>query len=124
MKTILSAMAIAALVAAPWPVWAQSDTSQSDVQNQNGRQHAPGTGGTSKPGVRGLPGSKSGPAVTPSGKTSSGSSSGTAATTRQRDQSGVPGLPGSKSGPAVTSPNKKGSSSGENTNPPSSSSPR
>ena len=46
-------------------------------------------------GVRGLPGSKSGPAVTPSGKTAKEPDM------TRPDQSGVPGLPGSKSGPAV-----------------------
>jgi hypothetical protein len=46
-------------------------------------------------GVRGLPGSKSGPAITPAGKTAEEPD------VTRPDQSGVPGLPGSKSGPAV-----------------------
>jgi hypothetical protein len=43
-----------------------------------------------------LPGSKSGPTMTPSGNTASETK-----THSSGDQSGVPGLPGSKSGPAA-----------------------
>jgi hypothetical protein len=52
--------------------------------------------GTSKPSVPGLPGSKSGPTVTPPGNTMPETK-----THPSGDQSGVQGLPGNKSGPAV-----------------------
>ena len=95
MKGLLSGCAMAAIVALASPVWAQGIT----TQGQPVRQNAPGDAGTSKPGVPGLPGNKSGPTVTPSGTT--------VPETRAHpsgDQSGVKGLPGNKSGPAVTPP--------------------
>ena len=52
-------------------------------------------------GVAGKPGSKSGPATTKSGPSSS-NQSGT-----NPDQSNVKGMPGNKSGPAVKPPSKK-----------------
>ena len=51
--------------------------------------------GNSGAGVRGLPGNKSGPAITPYGKTAEESD------VTRPEQSGFPGLPGSESGPAV-----------------------
>jgi hypothetical protein len=101
MKIVLGVLTAAALMAAT-PAWAQSPSSQSSAPDQ-GKQNAPGTGGTSKPGVAGLPGSKSGPAMTKSGDAAPSSQN---EMTKHRDESKVPGLPGSKSGPAVTSPNK------------------
>ena len=41
----------------------------SFAQTQSNQQNQPGTGGTSKPGVQGLPGSKSGPASGPAAGT-------------------------------------------------------
>jgi hypothetical protein len=90
MKKLLSGVATAAIVALALPVWAQGVTTQGQPTQQN----APGTAGTSKPGVAGLPGSKSGPTVTPSGNTVSETK-----THPSGDQSGVQGLPGNKSGP-------------------------
>jgi hypothetical protein len=97
MKRLLSGVAIVAVAALALPAWAQGIT----TEGQPVRHDAPGTAGVSKPGVPGLPGSKSGPTVTPSGTT---------APQAQRshpsgDQSGVQGLPGNKSGPAVTPSN-------------------
>lgn len=94
-KQLLSGAALAAVVLASLPAAAQGVT----TQGQPTREIPPGTAGISKPGVSGLPGSKSGPTVTPSGTT--------LPETRNRpsgDQSGVKGLPGNKSGPAVTPP--------------------
>jgi hypothetical protein len=62
---------------------------------ERSQQNAAGTGGTSKPGVAGLPGSKSGPTKTH--ETQSGSST---PGTLQQDQSKVPGMPGTRSGMA------------------------
>jgi hypothetical protein len=62
---------------------------------------AAGSGGgaaNSGAGVRGLPGSKSGPTVTPSGTILAEPE------VTKPDQSGVPGLPGNKSGKAAQSP--------------------
>jgi hypothetical protein len=91
MKTLLSGVALAAIVAVALPAWSQPNT----MQGQSTQQNAPGTGGTSKPGVPGLPGSESGPTVTPSGTTVPEASR----TRPDGDESKVPGLPGSKSGP-------------------------
>ena len=90
MNKVLSGVAMAAIVMLASPAWAQGVT----TQGQPTRANPPGTAGTSKPGVPGLPGSKSGPTVSPSGST--------APETRTHpsgDQSGVQGLPGNKSGP-------------------------
>jgi hypothetical protein len=51
-------------------------------------------------GVPGLPGNKSGPAVTPNGKSSPEPG------VVSPDQSGVKGLPGNKSGPAARPPKR------------------
>ena len=96
MKKLFGGLAMAAVVALAAPAWAQGVT----TNGQPVRNNPPGTDGTSKAGVPGLPGSKSGPTVTPSGKTAPEA-------TRSHpsgDQSGVRGLPGNKSGPAVSPP--------------------
>jgi hypothetical protein len=96
MRKLVSGLAVAVIVALAVPAWAQGVTTQDQPTGQN----APGTAGTSKAGVPGLPGSKSGPTVMPSGKA-------VPEATRNQpsgDQSGVPGLPGNKSGPAVNPP--------------------
>jgi hypothetical protein len=92
MNKLLSGAAMAAIVVLALPAWAQGVT----TQGQPTRENAPGAAGTSKPGVPGLPGSKSGPTVTPSGNTVPDTK-----THPSGDQSGVQGLPGNKSGPAV-----------------------
>ncbi|MDB5394110.1 MAG: hypothetical protein JWM91_1616 [Rhodospirillales bacterium] len=97
MKMILGVLISVALTG-PMPAFGQSAAPDNQTQN------APGTGGTSKPGVAGLPGSKSGPTETSSGKTRSDTSN--TSTTKHHDESKVPGLPGSKSGPTATSPDK------------------
>jgi hypothetical protein len=70
---------------------------------EQSQQNAPGTGGTSKPGAAGLPGSKSGATKTPESLPQSGSST---PPTLQQDQSRVPGITGSKSGMAPSSNNE------------------
>jgi hypothetical protein len=52
-------------------------------------------------GQPGMPGNKSGPAVTPSGQTQGTNNN------MSQDASKVPGLPGNKSGPAAQAPNKQ-----------------
>ena len=96
MNKLLSGLAMAAIIALALPAWAQGVTTQGQPTQQN----APGAAGTSKPGVPGLPGSKSGPTVAPSGSSAP-------KVTRNHpsgDQSGVQGLPGNKSGPAAQPP--------------------
>ncbi len=56
MKTLLSGVALATILALTSPGWAQGVTTQGQPSGQN----APGTAGTSKAGVPGLPGGKSG----------------------------------------------------------------
>ncbi len=90
MNKVLSGVAMAAIVVLASPAWAQGVTTQGQPTQEN----APGTAGISKPGVPGLPGSKSGPTVSPSGSTVPGTR-----THPSGDQSGVQGLPGNKSGP-------------------------
>jgi len=89
MKFLLTGIAMAGLVMiAGQPAWSHDSSVQL---SQNTQDNAPGTGGTSKPGTAGAPGSKSGPAAKPSGSAGS-------------DESGVKGMPGNKSGPAVKQP--------------------
>ena len=95
MKKLLSGAAAAAIIALALPAWPQTN----QMSGQSTRNYAPGHGGESKPGVPGLPGSKSGPTVTPSGTTAPETK-----THPSGDQSGVQGLPGNKSGPAVKPP--------------------
>jgi hypothetical protein len=98
MKWSLSGLTVAALLAAALSGCAEHRSSQSLSNEQN----APGTAGVSKPGVAGLPGSKSGPVTRePLG----GSTMSSGPTNAQlQDQSKVPGLPGGMSGPAVRQP--------------------
>jgi hypothetical protein len=112
MKTfIVSGIAAAALAASSLaaPSFAQTQTNQ--------QQNQPGSGGVSKPGVQGLPGSKSGPTTGPAAgpkaqaapsmqraakpETESGSDE-KGEMTKNQDQSKVPGKPGNKSGPTQT----------------------
>ena len=96
MKKLFGSIAMAAVVALAAPAWAQGVTTKGQPERNN----APGTAGTSKAGVPGLPGSKSGPTVTPSGSTVPEANQ----ARPSGDQSGVRGLPGNKSGPAATPP--------------------
>jgi len=95
MKTIAAAVGAIALLTAP--VLAQDTTPTGGTQ-----QNEPGTGGTSKPGVKGDPGGKSGPAANDAGTEPSSSGSATSGTdgAAGSDNSKVPGQPGNKSGPA------------------------
>jgi hypothetical protein len=106
MKTfIVGSLAAASLVAGALISPSQAQTQTDQQQNQ------PGTGGASKPGVQGLPGSKSGPTVKSTDPTATqraanpgagaGSNDQTSTPTKNQDESKVPGLPGSKAGPAT-----------------------
>ena len=101
---IVSSLAVAAFTASTL-------TSPSFAQTQTDQQNQPGTGGTSKPGVQGLPGGKSGPTVkapavkaTPPQRAAMppGTDGQSGNGTTQQDESKVPGLPGGKSGAAAT----------------------
>ena len=74
---------------------AQSNPQRSGSETSGNTTGAAGRAPNSGAGVQGLPGNKSGPAVTPSGQVSAQPKA------TPPDQSGVPGLPGSKSGPAA-----------------------
>src|SRR5690348_1287115 len=103
MRKILSLAAAAALMTATLPAWAQTTTSPSSKSDQQ-MQNAPGSGGTSKPGVSGQAGNKSGPAAKENGSSSSSTGSSGSSTPPSalpsQDSSKVPGLPGNKSGPS------------------------
>ena len=90
MKTLLAGIAMVCLIVAVQPAGAGNGSLQLSQNTQN---NAPGAGGTSKPGMAGAPGSKSGPAAKPSGAAGA-------------DESGVKGMPGNKSGPSAREPKK------------------
>lgn len=85
-------IAVALLLAASLPAYAQSNTSPNLTPT------TPNSGA----GVQGMPGSKSGPTVR-SDQSTAPSQTGTAG----QDAAKVPGMPGGKSGPAAKSPNPK-----------------
>ncbi len=97
MKRLLSVVAAAALTIASLPAWSQTNPSGDQTRNP------PGAGGTSKPGVAGQPGNKSGPAAGQSGTSTPPSGTG-ATTSPSQDSSKVQGLPGNKSGPSERTP--------------------
>jgi hypothetical protein len=101
MKKLLCTLAVAGLGMAILPAWAQRDPTTSLQTDPSEKGVTPGSGGVSKPGIAGKPGSKSGPTVLPSGSTNDPTSQRPAG-----DESGVRGMPGSKSGPAVKPPSK------------------
>ena len=101
MKSLLRGVAMTAIMAAALPAWAQ--TNPSAPSTQSNEQIVPATGGASKPGAPGVPGSTSGATVSPSSGTSTPEPS--ASAPKSQDESGVRGLPGSKSGDTV---NKSG----------------
>jgi hypothetical protein len=90
MRKIMLLAATAVMLAAPA---AFAQTTNQTTTGQAPRGAKPNSGA----GVPGLPGGKSGPAVTPSGTAQPEPRT-------SPDQSGVQGLPGTKSGPAVQSP--------------------
>jgi hypothetical protein len=100
MNKLLSAAVMTALMTAALPGWAQSASPQTGTQMRSDQSIAPGAGGVSKPDEPGLPGTKSGPSVTPSGRTVAEQSQ----LKQSGDESHVQGLPGNKSGPAVKPP--------------------
>ena len=73
---------------------------QTTAPSAGGQVTAP-SGQNSGAGIPGKPGSKSGPALKPSGETTGSDMSGHNPAVRQQDSSKIPGLPGNKSGPAV-----------------------
>lgn len=94
MSRLLGSALMATIVAAALPIAAQTQPPQTGTASRSSQQVQPGTGGVSKPDMPGLPGSKSGPTVTPSG-------SGTSEVSKlpqSGDESDVRGLPGNKSG--------------------------
>jgi len=104
MRELFVGLALAAMSAIVLPAVAQNDATEN---NPTEEQYAPGTGGTSKPGVEGLPGNKSGPATDQSGASEGAGSEQSGANPDDAagsDNSKVPGLPGNKSGPAEENP--------------------
>jgi hypothetical protein len=97
MNKLLSGAIVMALMAAAVPSSAQTNLPQTGTGSQTNQQIAPGTGGVSKPDMPGLPGSKSGPTVTPSGTGIPEASK----LKQSGDESDVRGLPGNKSGATV-----------------------
>jgi hypothetical protein len=96
-KFVSGAIMMAVVAAAAAPSWAQTNPRQTGAQMQSGQPIAPGTGGVSKPDMRGLPDTQSGPAVTPSGTTLPDPSQ----LKESGDESHIQGLPDTESGPAV-----------------------
>jgi hypothetical protein len=96
MNQIVSGAIMMAVVAAATS-WAQTNPPQTGAQMQSGQSIAPGTGGVSKPDMRGSPDTQSGPAVTPSGTTLPDPSQ----LKQSGDESRVQGSPDTQSGPAV-----------------------
>jgi len=76
---------------------------QTTAPSGGGQVNAP-SGQNSGAGIPGKPGSKSGPAVKPSGETTGSDMSDHNRAVRQQDSSKIPGQPGNKSGPAVKPP--------------------
>ena len=80
-----------------------SASAQTTAPSGGGQVTAP-SGQNSGAGIPGKPGSKSGPAVKPSGETTGSDMSDHNRAVRQQDSSKIPGQPGNKSGPAVKPP--------------------
>jgi hypothetical protein len=78
-------------------------SAQTTAPSGGGQVTAP-SGQNSGAGIPGKPGSKSGPAVKPSGETTGSDMTDHNRAVRQQDSSKVPGQPGNKSGPAVKPP--------------------
>lgn len=90
MQRVLSGIVVAMLTVAPLPVCAHN------LQTA-GQDHQIGAIENSSPGSIGLPGSESGPTVTPNGRVIGRNQTPDA---RLRDESGVRGQPDTESGPA------------------------
>lgn len=89
MKTVLSGIAVVALVATTLPAASQTNPPQVSPQPQSSQGNAPGAGGTSKPETRGMPGNESGTSVKPR---------------ESGDEGGVRGTSGDQSGKMVNPP--------------------
>jgi hypothetical protein len=100
MKEVFIGIALAVIAALVVPAFAQTDTKSDSTVEQND----PGTGGQSKPGVQGLPGNKSGPAVKPGADMEKQNSGDDQSPAAGSDNSKVPGLPGNKSGSSQENP--------------------
>jgi opacity protein-like surface antigen len=97
MIKLMVAVSAAALLSAVALAQTDKDIAARPDSSES-QQNAPGTGGMSKPGVPGEPGTKSGTTVAPDDKDrQSGTSQSNAI---QQDQSKVPGMKGNKSGEA------------------------
>jgi hypothetical protein len=81
-------------------------SAQTTAPSGGGQATAPSGGQNSGAGIPGKPGSKSGPAVKPSGETTGSDMSDHNRAVRQQDSSKIPGQPGSKSGPSIRPPSE------------------
>jgi hypothetical protein len=81
-------------------------SAQTTAPSGGGQVTAPSGGQNSGAGIPGKPGSKSGPAVKPSGETTGSDMSDHNRAVRQQDSSKIPGQPGNKSGPSVRPPSE------------------
>ena len=80
-------------------------SAQTTAPPAGGQVTAP-SGQNSGAGIPGKPGSKSGPAVKPSGETTGSDMSDHNRAVRQQDSSKIPGQAGNKSGPSVRPPSE------------------
>ncbi len=96
MKTIVTACAVAALIGI---------TPAMAADYSNGNSNQPSSATSSGPGVKGMPGNKNGPALTPEGNSgSSGASSGEQGMSPSQDATGVKGAQDSTNGPSNKKP--------------------
>ncbi len=99
MKTLVTACALAAVMGIA-PALA-ADNSSTNQSNSN----LPNSTTSSGPGVKGAPGNKNGPAMTPNGTSgNSGASTGEQGMSPSQDATGVKGAPGNKNGPSAKQP--------------------
>ena len=99
MFRLLMGATVLAIVALP-------ASAQTTAPSGGGQVTAPSGGQNSGAGIPGKPGSKSGPAVKPSGETTGSDMSDHNRAVRQQDSSKIPGQPGNKSGPSVRPPSE------------------
>ncbi len=97
MKRLIFGLAALSLLAMVSPAGAQQNDQNGSKQGSN--QGRAGTGGESKPGVAGQPGSKAGPTVTPSGQVPDDSAQ-QQAQKRLQDETGVQSKGDTEAGPA------------------------
>lgn len=98
MKKIITACAVAAL-------FGITPALAADYSNSNANTNQPSSATSSGPGVKGMPGNKSGPAATPQGTSgSSGASTGEQGMSPSQDATGVKGAQDSTNGPSNKKP--------------------